>query len=83
MPVTFLTPDDLPTAFDPSAINARLDAIEARIAALEVVPEPPPPPPPPAPVAGILYVHFNAFVADGHVIRNAPDLPSAPAPESP
>jgi len=49
MPVTFLTPDDLPTAFDPSAINARLDAIEARIAALEVVPEPPPPPPPPAP----------------------------------
>jgi len=41
MPVTFLTQDDLPAAFDPSAINARLDLLESNVAALQVAPQDP------------------------------------------
>ena len=61
MAVTFLTPDDLqsitgrvaaleathpPVPFDPSALQSSIAALEARVAALEVVPDPDPQPDP-------------------------------------
>lgn len=57
MPVSFLTPEDLQPINDTivdlvtsnTALSATLQALESRIAALEVAPPLPPPPPPPAP----------------------------------
>lgn len=43
MPVTFLTPEDLPQPFNPSALQAQIDALALRVTALETAQPPDPP----------------------------------------